>query len=298
MAKKEMHHFGADLKFGPQFFRRDRAEYLAEFDGGQGRKRVGETSVWYLFSREAAAELKAFNPEARVIIMLREPVAMLHSLFHQFCADGNEPLRTFEEALAAEKAGRAEQRGSRQTYLPQALAYRATAGFTEQVTRYFEVFGRDRVKVIIYDDFAANPGEACREALEFLGVNVNGISPNYSYESMNANVNGDRSVRSPLVRRIIQDPLVRGTAIAMRRWAPKPLFAAVQAVGLRIMTRNFVKSPEQRPAVAPETAKRLREEFAPEIKRLSALLGRDLTRWTMPKVEPVPAAPLVAPIEA
>src|SRR5579859_908594 len=106
MAKKEMHHFGADLKFGPQFFRRDRAEYLAEFAGGQGRKRVGESSVWYLFSREAAAELKAFNPEARVIIMLREPVAMLHSLFHQFRADGNEPLLVFEEALAAEKEGR------------------------------------------------------------------------------------------------------------------------------------------------------------------------------------------------
>ena len=115
---------------------------------------------------------------------------------------------------------------------------------------------------------------------------------------MNANVNGDRSVRSPLVRRIIQDPLVRGTAIAMRRWVPKPVFAAIQAVGLRIMTRNFIKSPEQRPSVAPETANFLREEFAPEIKRLSALLGRDLTRWTTPKVEPVPAAPLVAPIEA
>src|SRR5580692_5743985 len=80
MAKKEMHHFGADLKFGSQFFRRDRDEYLAEFAEGHGRKGVGETSVWYLFSREAAAELKAFNPEARVIIMLREPVEMVQSL--------------------------------------------------------------------------------------------------------------------------------------------------------------------------------------------------------------------------
>ncbi|HTV62296.1 MAG TPA: sulfotransferase, partial [Verrucomicrobiae bacterium] len=66
MAKKEMHFFGSDLRFGPQFYRRDREAYLAEFEGGKGRTWVGEASVWYLFSRQAAAEIKAFNPAARI----------------------------------------------------------------------------------------------------------------------------------------------------------------------------------------------------------------------------------------
>lgn len=80
MAKKEMHTFGGDLRFGPQFYRRNLHEYLAEFAARQGQRRAGEASVWYLFSTQAAAEIHAFNPEARIIIMLREPAEMLHSL--------------------------------------------------------------------------------------------------------------------------------------------------------------------------------------------------------------------------
>jgi hypothetical protein len=55
MARKEMHFFGADLRFGPQFFRRDLAAYLAEFDAWKGQRHAGEASVWYLFSTRAAA---------------------------------------------------------------------------------------------------------------------------------------------------------------------------------------------------------------------------------------------------
>ena len=72
MARKEMHHFGADLHFGSQIFRRKEGAYLAEFDAWNGQLLAGEASVWYLYSTQAAAEIKAFNPKARIIIMLRE----------------------------------------------------------------------------------------------------------------------------------------------------------------------------------------------------------------------------------
>src|SRR5271165_4331492 len=119
MAQKEMHGFGADLRFGAQFYRRDLAAYLDEFASRKGEIRAGEASVWYLFSKQAAAEIHAFNPEARIIIMLREPAEMLYSLYSQFRFDGNEHLRTFEEALAAEDDRRAGRRMTRQTYFPQ-----------------------------------------------------------------------------------------------------------------------------------------------------------------------------------
>jgi hypothetical protein len=133
MARKEMHLFGSDLRFGSQFYRRDADAYLAELDTWSGQRLIGEASVWYLFSKLAASEMKAFNPEARVIIMLREPAEMLCSLYCQFLLDGNEDLPSFEEALAAEPERRAGKRMGRQTYLAQALDYRATARYTEQV---------------------------------------------------------------------------------------------------------------------------------------------------------------------
>ncbi|HZV34408.1 MAG TPA: sulfotransferase domain-containing protein, partial [Verrucomicrobiae bacterium] len=92
MARKEMHTFGKDLHFGHQFYRRDLQAYLAEFEGWGDQPRAGEASVWYLFSKTAAEEIKAFNPDAQIIIMLRDPVEMLHSMYYTFLWDGNEHL--------------------------------------------------------------------------------------------------------------------------------------------------------------------------------------------------------------
>ena len=62
MAKKEMNVFGGDLQFGAQFYRRDIRAYLEEFGGRTTQRRAGEASVWYLLSKQAAEEIKAFNP--------------------------------------------------------------------------------------------------------------------------------------------------------------------------------------------------------------------------------------------
>jgi hypothetical protein len=282
MAEKEMHAFGSDLRFGRQFYRRNREAYLAEFAGRNGERRAGEASVWYLFSTRAAAEIHAFNPEARVIIMLREPAEMLYSLYHQFRFDGNEHLPTFEQALAAEAERRAGRRITRQTYLAQGLVYRETARYTEQVRRYFDVFGRKRVQVIIYDDLAADARGVYRRTLEFLGVDSTRIETDFPV------INGNKSVKHSALRSLLNDPLVRSTAVAIGRRLPRPLFVALHDAERRLW--KFNSRSAKRPPLAPEVRAQLQREFAPEVERLSELLGRDLTHWSSP-IPPV-AEPL------
>ena len=285
MAQKEMHFFGADLHFGPQFFRRDCDAYRAEFAQWNGQTRTGEASVWYLFSKQAAAEIKAYSPDARIVILLREPVSMLYSLYHQFLYDGNEHLPSFEEALAAENDRGMGQRITRETYFVQGLAYRAVVRFTEQVQRYFDLFGRERVHVIIYDDLAADTIGTYRATLSFLGVSN-------SVDIPIGPINTNMSVKSPFLRVILNDPLVRGTAIALRSWLPKPFFSLVQNVGISISELN--KRPAQRHPMDHGLKLTLQREFAPEVERLSALLNRDLTHWSKsgtsatPFLRPVP----------
>ena len=269
--KKEMHVFGSDLRFGPQFYRRDQEAYLAEFATRNGERRAGEASVWYLFSTQAAAEIHAFNPEARIIIMLREPAEMLYSLYYQFRFDGNEHLPTFEEALAAEDERRAGRCLTRQTYLAQGLVYRDTARYTEQVRRYFNVFGRERVQVIIYDDLAADVRAVYCRALEFLGVDSTRIETDFQV------INGNKSVKHSALRGLLNDPLVRSTAIAIGRRLPRPIFAALHDVERRLWKLN--SRSEKRVPLQPEVRAQLQREFAPEVERLSELLGRDLTHW-------------------
>jgi hypothetical protein len=271
MAQKEMHFFGADLQFGPQFFRRDLEAYRTEFSKWNGQTRTGEASVWYLFSRQAAAEIKAYSPDVRIIILLREPVSMLYSLYHSYRYDGNEHLPTFEEALEAEKDRSLGRRITRQTYFAQGLAYRAVASFSEQVRRYFDLFGRERVHVIVYDDLAADTIGTYRAALSFLGVSDTVDIP---IGPINTNV----SVKSHAMKNLLNDPLVRGTAIALRSWLPKPIFSLIQNVGINISEMN--KRPAPRQPISPGLRHSLQREFAPEVERLSEVLKRDLTHWS------------------
>jgi len=274
MAKKEMHVFGSDLRFSPQFYRRNQQEYLAEFDARNGQPRAGEASVWYLYSTQAAAEIHAFNPDARIIIMLREPAEMLYSLYSQFRFDGNEHLRTFEEALAAEDDRRAGRRISRQTHFAQGLVYRDTCRFTAQVQRYFEVFGREQVHVILYDELVADIRATYSSTLRFLGVDSTRICADFQV------INGNKAIKSPALRGLLNDPLVRSTAVAIARRLPRPLFAAMHDFERRLWKLN--SQPEKRPPLAPEIQAQLKREFAPEVERLSELLGRDLTLWSRP----------------
>jgi hypothetical protein len=272
MARKEMHVFGSDLRFGAWFYRRGSQDYLNEFAPCNGQPQAGEASVWYLFSRHAAAEIKAFNPEARIIIMLREPVAMLHSLYYQFLLGGNEHLPTFEQALAAENDRHAGRKVARQAYFVQGLFYREVVRYVEQVRRYFDVFGRERVHIIVYDDFVANTAAVYQGTLNFLGVNP---APRQTgFTAMNTNVR----VKNRALEAVLNDPLLRSTALALRSWVPWPVFGVLQQIEARLRQSNI--QANQRPALAPETCARLKQEFAPEVAELSRLLERDLTHWS------------------
>ena len=288
MARKEMHYFGRDLRWGSQIFRRQPREYWREFAAWSGQARAGEASVWYLYSSYAAAEIKAYSPRARIIIMVREPAEMLHSLYAQFRLDGNEHLPTFAAALAAEPDRQAGRRCTRNTYFRQGLLYHDVARFTRQIQRYFEVFGRERVQVVLYDDFAADTAAVYRRMLDFLEV-----APVRTPEDFPV-INGSQRLRSPFLRKLMSDPLVRGTALALRFWMPRRLFTTLQQLESRLMQLNF--RPVQRPPLDGEVRRRLKEDFTLEVEQLGELLGCDLSHWS--KSQPPTTEPLPAPSRA
>lgn len=41
---------------------------------------MGKASIWYLYSERAVEEIGEFDPQAKIIVMLRDPVEILHSL--------------------------------------------------------------------------------------------------------------------------------------------------------------------------------------------------------------------------
>ncbi len=272
MARKEMHFFGSDLRFAGHFYRRDEREYLEEFANWNGQRRIGEASVWYLFSTRAAEEIKAFNPEARIIVLLREPVEMIYSLFNQFRYDGNEPLATIQEALDAEPDRRMGNGNGWQTYFAAGLIYRNVAAYTEQLQRYFEVFGRERVLVLLHEDLAANPEAVYRRTLEFLNVDSSYKLNDYPRD------NAGKVAKNRVLSAALNNPAMRSALLAVKPLMPQVVFKSLHHIEWALHNRN-ISSTKPAP-LDGELESELRLEFAPKIKQLSNLIGRDLSHWT------------------
>jgi hypothetical protein len=253
---KEPQFFGSDLTTLAGAIREE-ALYLELFAGAGDRPRVGEASVWYLQSRRAASEIREFSPDARIIILVREPVQMIHSLHSLYTRSGNEDLPTLEEAVAAEPERREGRRMPPTAYFPEGLIYTDVARHAEKVARYLEVFGRGNVHCILFDDLVRDTAGVYRKTLEFLE-----IDPAFEAElepkksAQRARMLGIRQLRhtSPEIRSRMQFDHIR-----LHGGAPRlPLPAAL--------------------------AGRLRELFADDVAHLGRLLGRDLSAWTRGEV--------------
>jgi hypothetical protein len=109
---KEPKYFHSD--FHPEHrYALDEGGYLGCFDPGEMSRcsAVGEGTVWYLYSEVAVSRILEFNPEARLIAMLRNPVDLAYSLHSQLLYGGHENLESFEEAWRAQE-DRAQGRSS------------------------------------------------------------------------------------------------------------------------------------------------------------------------------------------
>lgn len=253
-AEKELYFFDSDLwkngKKAPPL-----AEYLNYFSGAVNQKRVGEATPSYLRSRLAAKEIKAFSPGAQIIIMLRNPLDVMHSL-HSSALDGPESITDFETALKAD-AGRT---GSER------IGYREFTDFPVQVQRYCDLFGHENVHTIIYDELRVNSASVCQSVLRFLGVCLD-FAADFPW------IQSNEQVRNWRLQKILVRP--PGSLRNMGRTVvPQPLRSQIRRL---LLKANRVMKP--RPPMDLTLKRRLQREFEPKIEQLSRMLGRDLSAW-------------------
>jgi len=266
--KKEPYYFCAD--FASHKWRiSDPAEYRSIFANASCEKHVGEASPWYLYSKKAAHEIRQHDSSSRIIIMLRNPVDTMYALHRQFLYTANEDRTVFEDALGAENERKNGRGIPKSAYFPEGLYYREVVRFSEQVRRYFEAFGRNRVHVIIFDDLKADVQRVYRRVLEFLDVDPEfqaNLGVRYSA----------KTVRIHRLQRLLFNP--PWFARALYHKFPKQLR---ETVSRRIL--DFLKGVNVRPGydhkMKPSTRASLKHEFMPEVQKLSNLLDRDLTHW-------------------
>ena len=253
-AEKELYFFDSDL-WGRSEWSPTLEEYLSHFSEANGQKKIGEATPSYLRSPRAAREIKTFSPGAQIIIMLRNPLDVMHSL-HSAALGGTEPIIDFAAALAADERQNGRDR----------IGYREFTDFPEQVQRYCDLFGRENVHTIIYDDLMANSAAACQGVLRFLGV-----CPEYAADF--PRIHSNKQIRNARFQTLLMRPpsplRLMGRSLLPPRWR--------SGIRRALLRSNRVVRP--RPPMDETLQRRLKAEIKPKIERLSGMLGRDLSAW-------------------
>ena len=266
---KEPAYFSPDVRSGPQahlVYPADEARYLTLFAGAGNALRVGESTTHYLRSEGAPTLVRAFAADARIVVSLRDPIAMMHSLHDHRVDSGNENIADFAAALAADDDRR---RGHR---LPSAnnaagAVYRDVARYADHLQNWIRAFGRDRVHVIVFDDLKADVAGTFRTLLEFLEVDSTYRPPAFV-------VHNPRHRERRLLRAIVDS--------RPGRFASQRVLSALVGDRRRArLAQRFRQSKLARRQVSvepidPELRAALEAELTPDIDRLSALLGRDM----------------------
>lgn len=170
-AVKEPNYFAFDMpgiRWVPSL-----AAYEALFKRGGKAKIRGEASAIYLYSETSADAIRAYNPDAKILIFLREQRDFLPSWHHQLLFRFAEDIPDFEAAwrLSGKRSAQNIPRTCLETKM---LDYVAVADFRSQVERYLEAFPRDQLLVIHFDEWTKQPRKTYLRILGFLGLEDDG----------------------------------------------------------------------------------------------------------------------------
>jgi hypothetical protein len=257
MSRPKEPGFFADAEF-PASRVRSLDEYRAIFPVTPRTKVKGEASVNNLYSQDAADRIHRFDPEARILISLRDPTDVIVSLHHHMVFHGHQPEPSLARALQGASSASAES-------LFPWLRYYDVVKFAEQIDRYLAVFPRENVRIVLFDDVTRNIEGELRTLLGWLGldgsVRVDGVRQNERRDPRNLRL--ARWLRTPpssirTMGRLLPEGPKRTIARTMKRWNASPAYRKREDDAIR---------------------RRLRSELAAEVTSLERVLDRSLAHW-------------------
>jgi hypothetical protein len=242
--------------------------YLELFRSAGQARVVGEASTMYLISETAASNIVEFNAQARLIVMLRNPVEVARAYHMQKLLVFQEDQADFESAW---KLQAARQRGECvPANCPDALMlqYGSIPRFGVQVERLLQRVSRESILFVRYEDFKRDPRAVYRNVLRFLQL------PDDDRDDFPV-FGAARAHRFPLIGKLFHNPpaLVRYPMRALHRHLVRKRYPLIEKLK-RSLYRN---QPRKTPS--PELQAEMLEHFRPDVLALERLLGWNLQDW-------------------
>lgn len=260
MAQKEPSHFcEVTPRWAQEYRQRDR--YLRLFAQAGSCRAVGEGSTPYLVAPEVPARIRAAYPDAKILIVLRNPVERAFSLYRYLCLIGAEWITSFEKALEAESTRMRDERFKYGNLLWYALYQYFHSGlYGAQIERYLNTFPRHQVKVILSDDLEQDPVATTQDVYRFLD-----IDSTFQPKALRHNAS--------------QFPLSVRFQYLIGRNLDRSAKGCVGPIQGRLFKANVRLGALRSRPLHADTRRRLRDAYRDDIARVSALLNRPLDAW-------------------
>ena len=193
---------------------------------------------------------------------LRNPIDVMHSLHATMLyRETVEDIEDFGEALKMEEE-RKKKYGYKvipKKYHPHML-YRETVRYSQQVKRYFKLFGEENVKVTIFDEYIKNKSSTLRDILKFLDVDED-------FQIKHVSTNAGRKYRNRTIH----------SAVMTNKFGVRGVLRNIP--GSAKIYRKINNSEFKRKTLEPSLRKSLQDDLKKEIDELSLMLKKDLSYW-------------------
>lgn len=226
-----------------------------------------EGSVWYLFSQTALANIREYDPSAKIVVMLRRPDEMIYSMHNQARLRFEEDVIDFNEAWEISMKGNNREKLPELCTYPAKLHYDKIARYSEQLERVYTNFSHEQVHVIFYDDFKQDAKSCYLSLLSFLGLEPFDIDFN--------RVNANKVNKNEVVGRLLRKPprfILEITKVIRS-------VTGVKNLGWRDKLDTLNRKTEKRSPLDSKVRGQILDAYESDIKKLEILCDRDLSDW-------------------
>jgi Sulfotransferase family len=228
-------------------------DYVRLFRGANGEKAIGEATAAYLWSATAAANIHARLPQAKIVMILRDPAERAFSQYlHQLSVGLTGS--TFREHLK-ECARDGERKLS--TVYP----FLEIGLYHQQVKRFLGLFPRDQIRIYWYEEAWRQPANLLADVFRFLDVDA-AFQPDLSRKSHQR-----RAPRWVGPHHFLKKS---GAWYPLKALVPARLISPLRQIAFRL-GKSLTMQPEDR--------RYLIDYYRDDIQRLASLLDRDLSAW-------------------
>ena len=227
-------------------------EYLSLFRPSDSTKICGEASVSYLYYPQVARRIHVYQPDARIIISLRNPVLRAFSHYLMDYSLGLIKL-DFETIFRNGK-----DHSLTKNYYQQ---YFTVSDYAPQIERYLEVFNKKQIHFLLHENLVKNPIETLKQICQFLEIDY--LSESETIEQQNVTFTGKNAVISILY----QNEMFR------------KLTAGLLNDSLKNKIKGFLFSKKPLPLLPNHLNEELKIHYLASMEQTEKMTGLNLSGW-------------------